>query len=75
MYKQTNNIVYIAHIHTIRHSNIITMDFNCFVSVVSTWMELQRRGALREHQQEDEHNQLDKVGIQTHTTLCFNLEI
>lgn len=68
MYKQKNNILYIVHIHT-----IITMDFICFISVVSTWMELQS-GALREDQREDKHtSQLDKAGIHSHMLSCMNL--
>lgn len=51
MDKHKNNIVYIVHIHTIRHY----MVFNRFISVVSTGTELQRSGALREGQWEDKH--------------------
>ena len=47
------------------------MDFNCFISVVSTRTELQRSGALRAGQPED---QLHKVGIIYLTTSCFYLK-
>lgn len=58
---------------TFTQHDIITMDFNCFISVVSTWMELQRSEALGGPARRHTHSQLDKVRIQSHMLSRINL--
>lgn len=45
------------------------MDFNCFISVVSTWTELQKSGALREDQREDKHTVNSSRNSATHVIM------